>query len=132
MSILDLFSKRQKKLRGDVPDVYTYADLPSMLRTQIVHIWFDALGNEDVYFQGRVEPTYEFIVSSLCREYGVFLLPPAKTYERRHYMQELVNFFLREQDIERALDTVELSFRTIDRVTRDWNYLNRRDCGMCQ
>ena len=32
MAIFDLFSKRQKALRGDVPDVYTYDDLPNSLR----------------------------------------------------------------------------------------------------
>ena len=46
MAIFDLFSKRQKKLRGEVPDVYTYDDIQSPLRVQIVHIWTDALGSE--------------------------------------------------------------------------------------
>jgi hypothetical protein len=32
MSILDIFSKRQKKLRGDVPDVYTYDSIPEPLK----------------------------------------------------------------------------------------------------
>src|SRR6185312_5058603 len=36
----------------------------------------------------------------------------------------LANFFLHEQDIERSIDVVELSFRVIDRVTRDYNYLH--------
>jgi len=38
MAILELFSKRQKKLRGEVPDVYQYTDIPNPLRVQIIHI----------------------------------------------------------------------------------------------
>lgn len=129
MTILDIFSKRQKKLRGEVPDVYTYTDLPKPLRTQIVHIWFDALGGAEHYFDGQAKSAYEFIVDALCREYGLFRLPPAKDYGDRHYLQELVNFFLNEQDAERALDAVELSFRVVDRESRGYNYLHRSDAS---
>ena len=38
----DIFSKRQKKLRGEVPDVYVYNDLPNPLRQQICFILSDA------------------------------------------------------------------------------------------
>jgi hypothetical protein len=38
MRILDLFSKRQKKLRGEMPDVYMYDELPQPLKVQIVHM----------------------------------------------------------------------------------------------
>ena len=50
MAIFELFSKRQKALRGDIPDVYTYDDLPNALRVQIVHIWSDALGSDKDYY----------------------------------------------------------------------------------
>lgn len=129
MAIFDLFSKRQKKLRGDVPDVYAYDDLPQALRTQIVHIWLDTLGNGDQYFQGQVREIYPLIVNTLCREYGLFKLPGAKDYGDRDYINELANFFLREQDTERAIDAVELSFRLIDHATRNWNYLHRPDAS---
>lgn len=52
MAIFDLFSKRQKRIRGDVPDVYSYDDLPGPLRVQIVHIWTDTLGNGEQYCEG--------------------------------------------------------------------------------
>ncbi|PTN09871.1 hypothetical protein C8N47_103168 [Mangrovibacterium marinum] len=48
MAIIDLFSKRQKRLRGDVPDVYTYNNIPNDLRVRIVHIIRDAIG-ENTY-----------------------------------------------------------------------------------
>jgi len=129
MAIFDLFSKRQRKLRGEVPDVYTYTELVAPLRTQIIHIWFDALGSAEEYYTGQVKSAYQFLVDTLCREYGLFRLPPAKDYGDRHYMQELVNFFLSVPDTERALDVVELTFRVIDRATREWNYLRRNDAS---
>jgi hypothetical protein len=44
MSLLDLFSKRVRRRRGDVPDVYVYDQLPDALRVQVVHVWREALG----------------------------------------------------------------------------------------
>jgi hypothetical protein len=38
MAIIDLFSKRQKVLRNEVPDIYEYAQIPQALRVQIAHI----------------------------------------------------------------------------------------------
>lgn len=127
MAIFDLFSKRQKKQRGDVPDVYVYDNLTQELRTQIIHIWLDTLGNGNQYFEGQVREAYPLIVNTLCREYGLFKLPGAKEYGDRDYIEELANFFLREQNIERALDAVELSFRVIDHATRAYNYLRRQN-----
>ena len=72
MTIFDVFSKRQKKLRGEVPDVYTYGDLPQPLRIQIVHIILETLGKADQYWEVKVKLSYEFIVKTLCREYRAF------------------------------------------------------------
>lgn len=127
MAIFDLYSKRQKRLRGDVPDVYTYDVLPQPLRVQIVHIWTDTLGKGEQYWDGQVREAYEFIVNTLCREYGLFRLPGAKDYGDREYITELANFFLQTEDTEKALDAIELSFRLIDRFTREWAYLHRHD-----
>lgn len=125
MAIFDLFSKRQKKLRGDVPDVYVYDELPQPLRTQIIHIWLDTLGNTEQRWDDQVSGTYRLIVKTLCREYGLFRLPGTNEYDERNPIEELSNFFLLEKETEKALDAVELSFRAIDRLTRNWNYLGR-------
>lgn len=125
MAIFDIFSKRQKKLRGDVPDVYVYDDIPQPLRTQIIHIWLDTLGNKNQWWEGQVKDSYTLIVDTLCREYGIFKLPGAYQYGDRDYIQELANFFLHEKEIEKALDAVELSFRAINQLTRSWEYLHR-------
>nr|WP_246847935.1 hypothetical protein [Vibrio crassostreae] len=122
----DLYSKRQKILRGDVPDVYVYDSMPSSLKVQIVHIWHDALGDHEQYCHSfRVKDAYKLIVETLCREYGFFQLPHSKTYGQRVFWQELVDYFLNEDDVEKLLDSVELTFKVINAITRDDIYLYR-------
>lgn len=132
MAIFELFSKRQKALRGDVPDVYTYDDLPNALRVQIVHIWADSIGNGHNYYDytygDSVKSAYKFIVNTLCREYGMFQLPTAENHNDRMYLNELANFLLQEEDVERQLDIVELSFKCIDILTRE-HYLGRNNAS---
>jgi hypothetical protein len=125
MAVFDIFSKKQKALRGDVPDVYTYNSVPQSLRVQIIHILRDTLGNGDEYenqFAGQVYEGYKFIVETLCREYGLFVLPGTQQAPRgRHCLKELVEFPLNKRDTERILDAVQLSFQIIDRSTRRWD-----------
>ena len=109
MGIFDLFSKRQKRDRGEVPDVFLYNEVPKKLRVQIVHIIGDTLG-EDRYSSNYAKNAYQFINDTLCREYGLF-----KLTEYPNSTQESVfNFFLSCDDYERALDVIELSFKTIN------------------
>ena len=130
MSIFDLFSKRQKKLPGEVPHVYTYDKIPQPLKVQIVHIWRDTLGDVGQYHQERrVYDCYKCIVETLCREYGVFKLPGAEEYSDRNYFVELANFLLQEQNAEKALDAIELSLRVVDRFTRDYGYQYRHNAS---
>lgn len=128
MGIFDLYSKRQKRLSGDVPDVYVYV-IPSQLKTQIVHIWNDALGSPAEYWRASVVGAYEYIVKTLCREYGLFSLSGGRNYAGRNYQDELVNYFLAESRTDKLLDVVELSFLVIDKATREWSYLDRRNAN---
>ncbi|MNF52965.1 hypothetical protein D3C85_680570 [compost metagenome] len=128
MAIIDLYSKRQKRLRGEVLDVYTYDQLPKQLQVQITQIISDALGSgEDYHRFDSPSEIYKLIVNSLCREYGTPHLVPISIISTRNFRTELIEFFLQEKDIERQLDVVELSFRLIDGVTREFSYLERRD-----
>jgi hypothetical protein len=134
VTVVNLFSKRQKKLRGEVPDIYTYDIIPEPLRVQIVHIWDDAMGNDLEYrhqhdYGGKVFQACKYITNTLCREYGFFELPSAKkVYEQiRNYRSELVRFVLQEQDSSKVIDAIELSFKIIDVYTRDTHYLNRNE-----
>lgn len=132
MGILDLFSKRQQRLRGEVPDVYTYDKLPNELRVQIVHILKDYMGTPEeaagANYNGlMVGPAYQHVVESLCREYGLFHLPGTKTYGDRDYVAELFTFILQEKDVEKVLDAVELSCKVIDVHTRSYGYRRRNN-----
>ena len=129
--IFDLFSKRQKKLRGDVPDVYVYDNIPNALRVQIIHILYDVLGNNDNYnsYNNSVKSAYKLIVDTLCREYGLFHLPSHDNYGDRMYLNELANFLLQEEDIEKVIDVIELSFKAINYFPKDYSYLNRDNCS---
>ncbi|OAI16378.1 hypothetical protein A1359_08545 [Methylomonas lenta] len=128
MASFDIFSKRQKKLRGDVPDIYIYDTIPQPLKVQVVHIWRDILGDERDY-QGHyaeVFQAYKFIVGALCREYGLFFLPPEiNKYNDRRYIDEIFNFLIQQDDSEKVLDAIEFSFRVIDKFTRRYEYLGR-------
>lgn len=122
MPIFDLFSKRQKRLRGEVPEIFTYDEIPNSLRVKIVHIIKDVVG-EDVYGDNKkINATYEFIQKTLCREYGLFKLTDG--YNDSNEVQVL-NFFLQTDDNERALDIIELTFKFADKIIRndrEYNY----------
>ncbi len=127
MTIFDLYSKRQKRLRGDIPDVYSYDEIPHPLRVQIVQIWRESLGNKADYNSStfQVMGAYKFIVESLRREYGMFTLVGNRRGQH-NYLDELVDFFLSVEDTEKVLDVIELSFRWIDKLTRNFDYRYKR------
>ena len=114
MPVIDIYSKRQKKIRGEYPDIYSYEDLPQSLRVQIIQIL-------DTFFEGWKGDLYESAVKFLRHEYGVFkLTEKAYTYE-----DELCNFFLSSRDIDQLLDVVETSFLYLDTNYREPNYLSK-------
>lgn len=118
MGLFDIFSKRQKEQGGEFPDVFKYNDIPQGLRVQIIHIWKDAFGDLNTY--GRSAPEiYGTIYQALCREYGVFSLTERPL---SNYLEGLADFLLSTTEYEKALDVIELSFRSIDRVCRDSAY----------
>ena len=138
MAVFDLFSKRQKRLRGEAPDVYSYDKLPDALRVQIVHIVLGVMGNAEEYWSSPspyghnrsvVASSYKAVVDILRREYGVFQLLENGSHDERGYLGELVDFFLRETNIDRSLDVVELCFRVINTGTRNFQYLRRRNAS---
>ena len=123
MGVFNLFSKRQRQARGEMPDVYVYDELPQALRVQIVHIIQDAFG-VDQYGTHNAAKAYEFVKQTLCREYGLFELikyPQSDT-------ESVFKFFLAEESIERALDVVELCFKVISSfIPGDHNYRYNTD-----
>ncbi|MDJ0736115.1 MAG: hypothetical protein QNJ47_18970 [Nostocaceae cyanobacterium] len=114
----NIFSKRQKKLRGEVPDVYQYDDIPEPLRVQIVHIMNDLQGNPidsyTCYTQSYTQELYRDIHDILCREYGKFSLINRTYLENIDYIEDVQEFLVQTSDIEQILDVVELFFLFID------------------
>lgn len=116
MNVVDIYSKRQKRHRGEVPDVYQYETIPYELRVQIVHIFNDAFGApEYLYDDGvwnyiNVSNAYDFIYKTLCREYGCFDLDDDMD-DSNH---SVVNFFLQTKDTEKAIDVIELALQSVD------------------
>jgi AbiJ N-terminal domain 4 len=119
MGIMDLFSKRQKTLRGEVSDVYVYDTFPNSLRVQIVHIFGDALGN-------NISPSsmelYDDINKNLAKEYGLFTL--GKYNESSN--EAIFNFILKEKNYEKVIDIIEYILKVIDfGIREDVSYITR-------
>jgi len=121
MAVFDLYSKRQKRIRGEVPDVYTYDQLSKPLRVQIGYLIKQGLNPSDNLSTGRVRSTFKFIVDTLRSEYGVHSLV-STGYQEYNPDFELLHFLANEEDIDRCLDVVELSMRVIDKLTRTIDY----------
>ncbi|PWT79037.1 MAG: hypothetical protein C5B59_00565 [Bacteroidetes bacterium] len=119
MAIIDLFSKRQKALRNEMPDVYTYNEIPTPLRAQVVHILRDLFGFPQRYDINGCLQSFEKIHDLLCREYGVFHLS-SQIMEGPD--EKVIDFLMNQASHEEVLDTIEVSFRFASvRMTSNYN-----------
>lgn len=126
MAIHDLFSKRQKRLRGEVPDVYQYDDVPPELRVQIVQIMREAIG-DDRDFSSYATVTMSDIHTILCKEYGRFHLHDEGLSQK----SDVISFFIHCTDFEKALDVIELWFKSIALIEIDAEKRTTVDCPKC-
>ena len=125
MPVVDLFSKRQKRLRGEFPDVFQYEFIPYELRVKIIQIWeyvfekpeYHAYGG--VYFPESTAEVYELIHTTLLHQYGRFTL--CKEFDSD--FDAISKFLLETQETEKAIDVIEFSFACIDTHVRDNAYL---------
>ena len=123
MKIRDIFSKRQKRNQGDVPDVYQYEHIPRELRIQVVHIiddWWTEVSNQyHRYFRSYAgmfpssEDLYKRIHEILCREYGQFSLG------NRSDRNAVGNFLINTPKVEEAIDVIEVSMNVMDCLIRE-------------
>jgi hypothetical protein len=120
MAVFDLFSKRQKRMRGEVPDVFVYDDVPGPLRVQLVQLLHDGIGRDEEYNDVSLQ-LYSQLHKTLCREYGVFSLSKQRTSD----WTAVANHLLQTKSVEEIIDIVELGLRMIDRIVRDrdWRYI---------
>jgi hypothetical protein len=132
MAVHELYSKRRKRERGEMSDVYAYDAISDVLRKQIVHIWYEVLGHQShagSYYRDTVISTYHKIVQVLRREYGTFTLTPKANFGDRVYsMSDLTTWFLSEKDAERVLDAIELTF-SVMATSCSHGYLGRKNAA---
>lgn len=119
--MINLFSKRQKKLRGEVPEVYTYDDLNDNLRTQIIYAFNDAFDKNN---GKKVRDVYEEIRKILLREYGLLFLANNQYDDPE---DDFLKFYFKEDDFEKVIDAIELICKFIDYKIRKnpWDYSQR-------
>jgi len=115
MTVVELFSKRQKRLRNETPDVYQYTDIPTPLRVQIKHILRDILGERRDYDHNGCLKNFGAINDLLCREYGVLELSP---HYRMTPDEKVLDFLLNTATCEQVLDVVEIAFRMTSYLSR--------------
>jgi len=114
MSLKDIFSKRQKKLKGELPDILKYDVIPQNLRVQIVHILRDCIGETRItaYEFNKAAEIYKSIFDILCREYGRFSL--VKEDYDDNFEKQVLNFILQTDITEEILDTIEVAFQAME------------------
>ena len=76
MGIYEIFLKRQKRLRGEMPDVYVYVRFPSSSGYKSFTSGTTPLETRTIVSRryAGTRGAYKFIVEQLCREYGIFTL----------------------------------------------------------
>ena len=119
MTVVEIYSKRQKRSRDEIPDVYQYETIPQELRVQIVHILNDVFrivdyGDTVGEFHNTLDEAckwiYESVYETLCDEYGVVTLDDSA----RSSAEAVRNFLLQTKEIEKVLDVIEITFCYIE------------------
>ncbi|MHC1715693.1 MAG: STM4504/CBY_0614 family protein [Acidaminococcaceae bacterium] len=124
MSIFETFSKRLKKKKKEgIKDFYQYDKLPQELRVQIIYIWKDAAGENNLNF-------WDFLNDTLAKELGRFSL----IEDARHNNSNFYNCgeFLLKAETNEALDIIELSFKMLDSIARKYNPIYRQNYCITQ
>lgn len=124
MAINELYSKRQKKLRGETQDVYQYDNLPKALRVQIAQIIMDTIGidgRDNWGHHKNIADFYQYIHKAIAKEYGVFKLKGSGASDK----ECVLNFFLEADDVEDCLNVVDFIFNTLKDDPLNGLYNNR-------
>lgn len=116
MSIANLFSKRQQKIRTGSPDGHECAQIPGPLRIQIAHILRGLFGHQVTYDLNGCLEAFGEVEQTLCREYGLCILPTKPTDLTTTPDVRVIDFLLHEEDQQKVLDVVEVSFRLLTRL----------------
>jgi hypothetical protein len=126
MPVHNIYSKREKRQKGEMPDVYQYAQIPQAFRVQAVHILRDVLGSSpNRNFRASYGyAVFKFIHDLLCREYGVFHLSPEA--QRGFFDEAIYSFLLNTKETNEVLDVIETSF-SVAKIKVDSNYRRQEE-----
>lgn len=118
--IHDLYSKRQRRQRGEMPDVFQYDTLPEALRKQLCMLFQHTLGTSETDNRDLATQVYNRILGALAEEWArPELLPERFDF---HPERLLLEAFVQEPDNERALDVIELVFQWANRQAASVEY----------
>ena len=118
----EIYSKRQKQLRGEIPDVYRYDLIPKTLRVQLTQIFIDD-GIGDIQSKVAV-PIFDRICKRLRREYGCDHLSTSYS----NSINDFSGFLRFEENVERVLDCVELCCQAVNLEMREhWVLFGKED-----
>ena len=129
MGIFETFSKRQKKAKGEIPEVYQYDHIPEAFRVQVAHIWKDALGEYRETYSPHEASTNEMwkkMHDILAREKGRFRL-----HDLGHNHYETCRAYLLHEERTDVLDIIELTFRILENM-KNWNDYELDSRGIVQ
>ena len=123
----EIYSKRQQRMQGEIPDTYQYETIPDELRVQILYIWEKVWETAYENNFGELQlsqlaiDAYKSIETTLCEEYGVLDLDGSDVSNEDGYSFYWVvrDFLLKTEDTNKVIDIIEVSFRYIDQVIRD-------------
>ena len=115
MAIFKLYSKRQKELRGEIPEVFSYDAIPQALKVQASLIIEDAFGTDIGRYDNEDKPekAISMIHEAICREYGVFELGINNTGYSRTGREQLKDQLLYSKETDKVLDVIEFCFKYI-------------------
>lgn len=127
MPVIDLYSKRQKKLRNGAVDVFAYDVFPYKFRVQLCYMIHELMGDHRSYVQqSKPRKAYDEIVKALKVEYGRSrLCEELQGTSRGDEWQDLTGFLLGEPDVELCLDAIELCYGVGGDAVRSPFYRNQ-------
>jgi len=117
--VWEKFSLRQKKVRGEVSDVFVYDRLPKALRAQICHILARCLGHDPQDSYETSNPAYETLRQNIAEELGGFGIGNP----REGNQSAIFNFFANDATDEEALDIIDLAFSSAIRFHKAQQWL---------
>ncbi|WP_201526429.1 STM4504/CBY_0614 family protein [Psychrobacter frigidicola] len=128
MAIVDLFHKRQKRLRGEYPDTYQYEELPGKLKVQIVHLWNETIEKDRRKSQFQSvslnRPYLEECYRILCKELGVFELNKSDNDNKHlpsdNYFDKIAAYFINKANTEESLSVIEIMAQKTEAFADDY------------